>query len=133
MRIFVALALGSLLVVGCGDDGGGTGGTGNTPGTGGMGGGGSGLAVQVSWEPVLPCAQFTASDWVITVEVTGQVEPVTVEGSVLTCTGPIDMIGDNTINCPNNAPYPGTVSVEDAGGTDEVSFTIGNCMSGSAP
>ena len=136
MRIFVALALGSLLMMGCGDDSSGTGGTGatgGTPGTGGMGGGGSDLSVQVSWEPVPPCAQAVRSDWEITVEVTGEVGTVTVAGDVTLCVGPIDMLGVNTIDCPNNAPYPGTVSVSDDVGTDEVDFMIGDCMSGSAP
>ena len=137
MRIFVALALGSLLMMGCGDDNGGTGGTGatgGTPGTGGMGGGGSDLSVQVSWAPVPPCAQAVRSDWEITVAVTGEVEPVNVAGSVVACIGDIDMVGVNTIDCPNNLPYNGTVSVSDAGGgTDEVNFVIRDCMSGSAP
>ena len=132
MRIFVALALGSLLMVGCGDDNGGTGGTAATGGTAGTGGG-SDLSVQVSWEPVTPCVQFTPSDWEVTVEVTGEVGPVTVDGNVTTCTPRIDKLGVNTINCFNNAPYPGTVSVSDDVGTDEVNFMIGNCMSGSAP
>jgi len=122
MRIFVALALGSLLMVGCGDDNGGTG-----------GGGGSDLSVQVSWEPVMPCVQFTPSDWEVTVEVTDEVGTVTVDGDVTTCTPRIDKLGVNTINCFNNAPYPGTVTVRDDVGTDQVDFMIGNCMSGSAP
>ena len=132
MRIFVALALGSLLMVGCGDDNGGTGGGGNTAGTGGMGGGGSGLSVRVSWEPGSGCAQNVPSAWEITVAVTGEVGTPMVAGSVNNCNGDINMVGVNMISCPNFAPYNGTVTVTDTVGTDEVDFTIDNCMSGSA-
>ena len=81
----------------------------------------------------MPCVQFTPSDWEVTVEVTGEVGTVTVDGDVTTCTPRIDNLGVNTINCFNNAPYPGTVGVSDDVGTDEVGFTMGNCTSGSAP
>jgi hypothetical protein len=140
MRILLALSLSSLLMMGCGDDdngGGGSGGdagTGATGATGGMGAtGGGGLSVEVSWQPLLPCANFTPSDYEVTVAVQGEVAPVTVEGSVTDCTGPVDMLGVNTIECPNTGSYIGTVTVTDAVGSDEVQFTINVCMDGSAP
>ena len=138
MRVFLAVTLGGLLMVGCGDDGGGgdagSGGMGATGGTGGMGGGSAGLSVEVSWEPVLPCAPETASDYEITVVVENEVDPVTVMGNVVPlCTGAIDTVGVNTIECPNTGRYTGTVTVMDAVGSDQVQFMIDPCMSGSAP
>ena len=132
MRILLALTLGSLLMMGCGDDDNGGGGSGGDAGTGGTGGGG--LSVQVSWEALQQCAMGIRSDYEVTVVVEGDVPPVTVEGSVTPlCTGPIDMLGVNTISCPNTGLYNGTVTVTDAAGSDEVQFTISPCMNGSAP
>ena len=133
MRFFLALTLSSLLMMGCGDDDNGGGGSGGDTGTGGMGGGGTGLSVAVSWEALLPCAMFTPSDYEVTVVVEGEVPPVTVEGSVTLCEGPIDMLGVNTIGCPNSGSYSGTVTVTDAAGSDGVQFTINPCVDGSAP
>ena len=137
MRVFLVVTLGGLLMMGCGDDGGGSagsGGTGGMGGTGAMGGGGAGLSVQVSWEPVPPCEMFTVSDYEITVAVENGVAPVTVEGTVFLCTtGAIDMVGMNTIGCPNSGTYNGTVTVTDAVGSDQVQFMIIPCMNGSAP
>ena len=133
MQIFLALTLSSLLMMGCGDDNGG-GGSGGDAGTGGMGGGSTGLSVEVSWEALLPCAMNIPSNYEVTVVVEGEVPPVTVDGSVTPlCTGPINMLGVNTISCPNSGLYNGTVTVTDAAGSDGVQFTISPCVNGSAP
>ncbi|MDH3622951.1 MAG: hypothetical protein OES69_10925 [Myxococcales bacterium] len=155
MRFLVALVLtGALAVVGCGDDetngtggdGGGTAGTGGagaTGGTGGTGGGtgGSGggtsaspVIENIAWETGAGCQQFTASDYTVTVTATdadNDVSELTYSGSVTTCTPGITA-DESTINCPNNALYAGTVTVEDPqGNTASASFSIDVCESSS--
>ena len=132
LAVIVIACVGLLAFGACGDDDNGGGGSGGDAGTGGTGGGG--LSVQVSWEALQPCATSIRSDYEVTVVVEGEVAPVTVGGSVTPlCTGPIDMLGVNTISCPNTGLYNGTVTVTDAAGSDEVQFTISPCMNGSAP
>ncbi|MEM9728418.1 MAG: hypothetical protein AAF997_07525 [Myxococcota bacterium] len=159
MRILVALVLsGALMVVGCGDDSdngtggsggsagtggsggtggsagtGGSGGTGGSAGMGGSGGGGSDLTVEVLWGPVGPCNQGTPSDYEVQVVPMNQVGDITIVGSVSNCSG--DITAEvNEINCPNNAPYLGAVTVTDmGGGMVTVDFTVEVCEDGTAP
>ena len=121
------------MVVGCGDDSdNGSGGSGGTAGTGGSGGGGSELSVQVLWGPVGPCEQGMASSYEVEVVPMNQDGEVTIVGSVGGCTGDIVTTEVNELDCPNNAPYPGTVTVTDeGGGMVSVAFTIEVCEDGS--
>lgn len=91
---------------------------------------------QVAWMPMGMCTAATASDYRV---ITTATDPdtalgsLTYSGSVLGCTGTIDndMV---TINCPNLAPYSGSVTVMDPeGNSDTQAFTINVCMSGTAP
>lgn len=162
MRILIALMLGTaLMMTGCSDDnagcvggdcggnggdggaggdgGGGAGGDGGVGGDGGAGGGGDALLVVVSWDPSPACAKSFRADWTVNVEVLNSVGEVTVEGEVGACNpGAINDLGDNTITCPNVAPYDGTVTVADESGAapEVVEFTVGGpgddiCVSGS--
>jgi len=162
MRILVALMLSGALMLGCGDDEtntggsgamggdggsggsgamggsggsgamGGSGGSGAMGGNGGSGGGGDGLQVTVEWEALAPCAMFEPSDYDVTVTVDNAVGDVTIDGSVLACTPAIES-ESTTLRCPNNAPYGGSVEVQDDNELVEVEFTIAPCMDGSAP
>ena len=127
MRCFLAMTLGSLLTMGCGNDDNGSGGTGGT------GGGGDALVVEVEWAPEGTCAPGTASDYAVDVTVVSGMEPFTIMGSVENCEGSLTM-ETNTINCPNLAAYPATVTVTDgADAMTTVEFAIDVCESGSAP
>lgn len=139
MRCFLAVTLGSLLTMGCGNDDNGTGGTGGTGGTagtggaGGVGGGGTPLVVEVVWAPQGECEPGTRSDYGVDVTVVSGTEPFTIEGSVTGCEPGLTM-ETNTISCPNAAAYGGMVTVTDgADAMTTVSFTIDVCESGSAP
>ena len=121
------------MVVGCGDDDNGTGGSGGTAGTGGSGGGGTELSIEVSWAPALPleCEQGTPSEYLVEIAPTNQVGEVTITGSVSSCS-PGLTTELNEIECPNNAPYPATVTVTDeGGGSVTVQFTVEVCGEGS--
>jgi hypothetical protein len=91
---------------------------------------------QVSWAPMGACTAGAASNYLITTTVTdGDTQPtsITFSGSATSCTGTVDS-ASATLNCPNTASYPGTVTVTDPeGNSDTQAFTIGICMSGSAP
>lgn len=155
MRILIALMLGTaLMITGCSDDnagcvggdcggnggdggaggdgGGGAGGDGGVGGDGGAGGGGAGLAAIVRWEPSGSCSRDIIADYAVTVTVENAVGDVSVAGSVTGCDGLISDVGLTTIRCPNRAPYPGTVEVEDDEGMETVTFTIDVCEAGSS-
>ncbi len=102
-------------------------------------GGGGGLAPEitmVAWGPMGACTAGTASDYTITTTVTDgdtQAGSLTFSGTATSCTGQIDG-ATATLNCPNLASYPATVTVTDPeGNSDSQAFTIGVCMTGSAP
>jgi hypothetical protein len=146
MRFVIALVLGGALALGgCASDDesngsggsggtagtGGTGGAGGDAGAGGMGGGAAPVITKVEWSTGGGCMQFTASDYTVVVTATdadSDAMDLVYDGSVTLCTGPIDQM-TSVINCPNNAPYGGTVVVSDGDGNDSapVSFTIGVC------
>ena len=89
----------------------------------------------VAWTAVSGCAAGTASDVTITVTVTDPdtaAGSLTFSGSATGCTGTISA-ATSTVNCPNLAPYPSTVTVMDPdGNSDTESFTFGICETGSA-
>lgn len=155
MRFVIALVLGGALALsGCDSDesssgtggSGGTAGTGGTAGSGGaggdagaggMGGGEAPVIEMVAWAPDGACTPGMASDFTVTVTATdADSNPMDLvyAGSVQICTGDIDQ-ATSVINCPNNAPYGGSVVVSDADGNNsaEVSFTIGVCETSSTP
>lgn len=100
----------------------------------GGGGGAAPVIMEVSWEAAEGCTNFTASDVDITVTVSDSDTPagmLTFSGSAAGCTGAIDA-ATSTINCPNAAPYPSSVTVTDPeGNSDTASFTFGQCDTGS--
>lgn len=158
MRILVTVLLtGALAVVGCGDDEGTTGGngtggngtggngTGGSAGAGAMGGsGGTGgmpgaspVITNIAWTSTdAGCEQFGgATDYTVTVTATdadNDETELTYTGSVSACSPSIDG-AVTTISCPNNAPYPGSVVVEDPDGNTSAtaSFTVGVCETSS--
>jgi hypothetical protein len=79
----------------------------------------------VAWEATPDCTRNTGSDFIVTVTATGSGSLI-YSGSVSGCTGAIDA-AVSTINCPNFAPYPGTVMVANAAGNDTVAISIGIC------
>lgn len=98
----------------------------------------------VSWVHVPGCAAGVPSNVTFTVSVTDPdtaAIALTFSGSVSGCsnlgsTGSTATLSTNpsTISCPHLAPYPGTITVGDPeGNSDSQSFTIGVCVSGSAP
>ncbi len=151
MRLIWAVVLGGALALsGCGSDGGsaGSGGTAGSGGSAGMnGGGGEGGAggmsnneapviSGVAWMPDGACSQGSASDYTVTVTASDDstdAADLVYEGSVGGCNFDIDA-PVSTINCPNAAPYNGTVVVRDAQGlaSEPLNFRIGICETGSA-
>ena len=128
MRILVTLVLsGTLTIVGCGSDGDSGGG-----GTGGSGGGGeSPIVTMLEWDTAADCTAGVGSAYMITVTAEDADTPsqdLSYDGSVRGCTGEIDDV-TSTVDCPNAAPYAGTVVVTDEKGnpSNTVSFTIGVC------
>lgn len=135
MRWITTFVLGVVLAAsGCGDDSG-TAGSGGGAGSGGSGGD-AGVAptiTMVAWETTPTCSG--ASDYTVTVSVTDpdtNARDLVFSGSVGGCTGSLDA-AVSTINCPNVAPYPGTVMVTDDDGNEStpVAFDIGVCESSS--
>ena len=119
MRFIVALVLGgTLAVAGCGSDSGGA------AGSGGSGADGPTITM-IAWETTADCSMGVSSDFIVTVTATGSGSLI-YSGSVSGCTGAIDA-AVSTINCPNFAPYPGTVRVANAAGNDTVAISIGIC------
>ena len=89
----------------------------------------------VEWAPVGSCAQSTRSDYTVTVTATdadSDLMDLIYDGSVTNCSGGIDDV-TSTISCPNNAPYNGSVVVEDDDGnvSTRVNFTIRVCQTSS--
>lgn len=134
--LFVALlAVAALPACGGDDDDGG--GTPDSAGGGGdsAGAGEAPVISSVAWTHVAPCTGGTPSDVDVTITATdadGTPEALTVSGNVSSC-GAIDALED-TITCPQAAPYSGTVTVTDAdGNADTQTFTINPCEDGTAP
>lgn len=93
--------------------------------------------MQVMWGPTPTPACMTGipHQYTITITATDAETPgtLTYSGSVAGCTGVINS-ASAMVNCPNAAPYSGSVTVADPGGlTDTQTFTINICQSGSAP
>jgi hypothetical protein len=87
----------------------------------------------IAWATSATCDG--ATDYTVTVTATDadtDVGELTYNGSVGGCTGAIDD-AVSTINCPNVAPYPGTVMVSDPDGNESgpVAFDIGVCETSS--
>jgi hypothetical protein len=85
----------------------------------------------VAWEATADCTSGVPSDYTVTVTATDpdtDAGDLIYSGSVAVCTGPIDA-SVSTINCPNAAPYPGTVIVSDPDGNSStpVAFDIRVC------
>ena len=144
MRLITMWILGAVLALGgCGSSEG-SGGSGGAPGSGGMpgsggsagaGGDGSGgpTITMVAWETAAVCDG--ATDYTVTITVSDpDTDPADLvfSGSVGGCTGPLDA-AVSVINCPNVAPYPGTVMVTDDDGNEStpVAFDIGVCETSS--
>ena len=143
MRIFVALMLGGLLAMGCGDSDSGDGGDSGTGGmnTGGSGGdsgtgGGSGEPpeiISVTSTPNEGCEQGTPGDYTITIVAEdAETDPADLLYSGLAPAGcnPVGAEGPVlTWDCFNNVSYPNAiVEVEDEdGNTDDLSFTVVIC------
>ena len=140
LRSIVALA--ALLTGGaCGDDDGATDGGGGTDsgsardsGVGTDAGGGVPPVIRrVDWEPQVGCSIGSDSDFTITLTVEDPdtaAANLTFSGRVPNCPGMLDA-SVSTVNCPNLAPYIGTVTVEDPErNSDTATFTFGPCESG---
>lgn len=136
MRFMIMMTLGSVLALsGCGSDEG-SAGSGGSAGTGGSAGGGGTAAPEitmVAWETAASCSG--ATDYTVTVTAADpDTDPgdLIYSGSVGGCTGALDG-AVSTINCPNVAPYPGTVMVSDPDGNESVpvAFDIGVCETSS--
>jgi len=100
-----------------------------------MTGGEAPVITMVAWAPDGSCAMGVASDYTVTVTATdadSELMDLIYNGSVTNCTGGIDDVM-STITCPNNAPYNGSVVVEDDDGnvSTRVNFTIGVCETSS--
>lgn len=128
-RLLGILLLG-WLGFGCGgdDDGGGAP---DAP----AGGGDPPVISRISWTPAAGCTAGTASDFTVMVEVLDPDTPpsmLTFSGQVASCTGAIDA-ATVTINCPNAAPYGGSVTVSDADGNSDTAsgWTVRPCEAGS--
>ena len=114
MRFIVAVVLGGALALSsCGSDDG--------SGSGGNGGGDGPTITMVAWEATPDCTMGVSSDFIVSVTATGSGSLI-YSGSVSGCTGAIDA-AVSTINCPNFAPYPGTVRVANAAGNDTVAIS----------
>jgi hypothetical protein len=136
----IALAALALAIAGCDGDGDGAMDAGRDAGeevdAGTDAGGSVAPAItRVSWEAVAGCEALTLSDVEITVTVTDADTPpamLTFAGSAVGCTGAIEG-ATSTVECPNAAPYPSSVTVTDPqGNADTVSFTFGVCETGMA-
>lgn len=132
MRFLVIVVLSATLgILGC-DSSSGSAGSGGAGGSGGSGGGGGGqppVITMLAWDTADDCVMGTASDYTVTVTAEDPDTPsenLTYDGSVTACTGEIDDV-TSTVNCPNNAPYPGMVVVTDGNQSDTVTFRIGVC------
>jgi len=93
------------------------------------------VITMVAWAPDGACTPGTASDFTVTVTATdADSNPIdfVYAGSVTGCSGSLDAMR-STINCPNAAPYGGSVVVTDGdkNASAEVSFTIGVCETSS--
>ena len=137
LKVFFVAGVLSLSMAACGgddDDGGSTidsaggadsgGATGEAP-----------VISSVAWTHVAPCAAATASDVDVVITVADADTANTalvVTGNVSSC-GAIDAL-DDTITCPQAAPYSGTVTVADPEGNEDTqAFTISPCVDDSAP
>lgn len=93
------------------------------------------VITRVSWEAEPECESFIPSDVDITVTVVDPDTPasmLTFSGTAVGCTGAIES-ASATVDCPNAAPYPSSVTVTDPQGhEDTVSFTFGPCETGMA-
>lgn len=126
MRWITMLVLGGALALsGCGDD--------DSTGGGGSDGSEPPIITMIAWETTPTCSGPT--DYTVTVTASDpDTDPgdLIYSGSVSACDGAIDA-ATSTINCPNVAPYPGTVMVSDPDGNDSapVAFDIGVCETSS--
>jgi hypothetical protein len=136
----IALAALVLAIAGCDDDGDGTVDAGRDAGeevdSGADAGGSAAPTItRVSWEAAPGCEALTTSDVDITVTVMDTDTPapmLTFTGSAVGCTGAIDG-ASSTVECPNAAPYPSSITVTDPqGNSDTASFTFGPCETGMA-
>jgi len=114
---------GALASSGCGSSDSGSG------GEAGSSGGEAPTITMVAWETPQPCDG--ATDYTVTVTATDTdtaASDLIYSGGVSACNGRIDAMV-STINCPNIAPYPGTVMVSDPEGNDSlpVAFDIDVC------
>ena len=101
--------------------------------------GGGAAAPVISAVDVAPsgaCTAGTPSNYTVTTTVTDQdtsAANLTFSGSATSCTGTITG-ATATLNCPNLAGYPGSVTVTDPeGNSDSMNFFIPICMSSHAP
>lgn len=141
LKLFVLSGILALSMVACGgddDDGGGADSAATIDGAVGGADGGAGAAPEitaVAWTHADPCTQNSPSDVDVAITVTdtdSAAGTLTVAGNVSSC-GAIDALED-TITCPQAAPYAGTVTVSDPeGNEDTVTFTIAVCVDGTVP
>jgi hypothetical protein len=91
------------------------------------------VIVRVAWTTPSSCRAANPSDYTVTTTVTDAdtaAGSLTIMGSVGGCSGTITA-PTATINCPNFAPYGGTLTVSDPeGNMDSVMFTIAPCTDG---
>ena len=89
----------------------------------------------VTWTQAEGCMEGTGSDVEIVIDVTdpdNDVSELTISGMAIGCSGEIDA-ATVTLLCPQVAPYPTTIEVEDPdGNTADIEFDIEICMDGSA-
>lgn len=108
-----------------------------TPGTPDAAGGGVAPTIEmISWTTTTPCGPGMPTVYTVTMNVTDPdtaADNLTYGGMILGCTGTFD-VNPDTFNCPNAAPYSGTLSVtDDTGLSDSLMITINPCANGSAP
>lgn len=131
VRFVSAWILIACLAAACGDDDAGDGGGGAD-----AGGGMPPVISSVTWTHPAPCTAGTPSDVTVMIDVTDPDTPaanLTFSGSISSCT-PAIASNPATVQCPQAAPYPATVTVTDPeGNRDSQTFTVRVCENGMAP
>lgn len=91
---------------------------------------------RVTWTPAAGCVAGTSSNFTIAITVTDAdtaAGSLTYSGSVAGCGGSVTS-NPGTLNCPNLAPYTGSVTVRDPqGNMDSQGIIISPCTAGAAP
>lgn len=91
---------------------------------------------RVTWTPAAGCVAGTSSNFTIAITVTDAdtaAGSLIYSGSAAGCSGSVTT-NPGTLNCPNLAPYTGSVTVRDPqGNMDTQGIIISPCTAGAAP